>query len=378
MGGSGDTGGTSSTGSTGGAFATGGGGGDTFTTGGGGTVGAGGVTGSAGGVTGSAGGTGGDVGGSSGSAQFCGTAASYAEPALRSDILIVIDRSSSMSDDSNETVCTGGCGPSSKFEVLSAALDQLVYENPSVNWGLAFYPTDDACGVTAGAAVDPSPNAPPAIESTLPTMMPGGGDAPTAAAIYAASAYLQSRVDMNRKYILLATDGRSGCATGDGGAADTEAEDAITSALFGGIPTYVVGIVPSSDITATSTLNQMADLGGEPVQGVEGDFLSIAELGPSFAPATSSALSCSLYLPFPIGPDTTLAVQALTGGGSVWIDVPEDPSNGWSFTSPNLDGVILNGSACTSTMDGSYNQFQLYYGCPGPPLLEDERPVGER
>ncbi|HEX3902218.1 MAG TPA: VWA domain-containing protein [Polyangia bacterium] len=322
------------------------------------------------GDTGSAGGTGGEIGegGSSGPAQFCGSVASYPEPALRSDILIVLDRSSSMNDDSNEVGCQGGCGPSSKFAVLSAALDQLVHENPSVNWGLAFFPSDDACGVTAGAAVDVSPDAPSAIESELPTMMPGAGDAPTAAAINAAAAYLQSRLDMNAKYILLATDGRSGCAT------DTDAENAITGALSAGIPTFVVGIVPSSDTAGTATLNQLAVLGGEPAQGTASDFLTIADLGPSLAPMPSSAVSCDLYLPFPIGTGTMLQIQAIADGGSVLVDIPQDSINGWSFTSPDPDGVVLNGAACASTMDGSYTQFEISYGCSGPPPLARARP----
>ena len=159
MSGTGDTGGTSATGGSGGGL-----------------VGAGGVTGSAGGVSGSAGGTGGDVGGSGGPAPFCGMVASYAEPALRSDILIVLDRSSSMNDDSNETACTGGCGPSSKFAFLSAALDQLVHETPSVNWGLTFYPKDDGCGVSAGAVVDPPsppvPSTPPPPVAEVPPTSP--------------------------------------------------------------------------------------------------------------------------------------------------------------------------------------------------------------
>ena len=170
--------------SRGGANGAGGGGGDgdvggTSATGGGGVL-----------------GTGGDVGqGGTGPAQFCGEAGQPFALPPAPDVLILLDRSSSMNDDSNGMTCTGGCGPSSKWAVLSAAINNLIRGNLSVNWGLALYPSDDACGVTAGAAVDTTQDSASSIESigsVLAATTPGG-DAPTAAAIYAASAYLQSR-----------------------------------------------------------------------------------------------------------------------------------------------------------------------------------------
>ena len=62
--------------------------------------------------------------------------------------------SSSMNDDSNEMPCTGGCGATSKWALLSAAIDRVVSTHPSANWGLALFGSDDVCGVNAGAVVD--------------------------------------------------------------------------------------------------------------------------------------------------------------------------------------------------------------------------------
>ena len=151
-----------------------------------------------------------------------------------------------MNDDSNEMSCTGGCGANSKWALLSAAIDRMVTDHPSVNWGLALFGSDDACGVNAGAAVDVAQDAASAIDSALAATTPGGA-APTAAAIGAAAGYLQSRPDSNPKYILLATRRPVGLRLGRrrAPAAAAEAENAIASAFHAGIPTFVVGLVPS-------------------------------------------------------------------------------------------------------------------------------------
>ena len=76
------------------------------------------------GAASAAGGAVGTGGLGSGGGSFCGIVNLVRATPVPPDILIVMDRSSSMNDDSNEMVCTGGCGASSKWALASAAIDR--------------------------------------------------------------------------------------------------------------------------------------------------------------------------------------------------------------------------------------------------------------
>jgi len=69
---------------------------------------------------------------------------------LPPDILIVLDASGSMNEDSNNMSCSGGCGANSKWALLTPALNMVVMETQAeVNWGLKlFADTDSTCGVS--------------------------------------------------------------------------------------------------------------------------------------------------------------------------------------------------------------------------------------
>jgi hypothetical protein len=334
------------------------------------------------GASSGSGGTNGAFGPGPDGEPFCGTLYFGVAASVQRDILIVMDRASSMNDDSDEMSCAGGCGASSKWALLSAAVERLVTAHPSVNWGLALYGSDDACGASAGVAVDVAPDAASSIAQALAATTPGG-DAPTAAAIFRASSYLQTRPDASAKYILLATDGRSGCANAGSGAAgaDVEAENAIATALRAGIPTFVLGIAPASDATATATLNQMAENGGEPSPGSASAFSTIDSIDMQLAPiaATSSASAsgnpCVIDLPFSLVAGTSLEVSTTTADGQSVV-IPEDPLVGWSFTSPDDSAIGISGSACPSLRSGVYSQVAISYVCGGAshPTTERIRP----
>jgi hypothetical protein len=316
----------------------------------------------------------------SGAGPFCATVNFGITAPVAPDVLIVMDRSSSMNDDSNEMICTGGCGASSKWTLAWTAIGGMVSTHPSVNWGLAFYGSgagvdggvDDSCDVTVGAAVDVGPSSAPAIEAALAATAPGG-EAPTSAAITNAVSYLLSLTDAGPKYILLVTDGQSGCAGSDGGAATLAAESAIASAAGdSGIPTFVVGLAPDWDTTAVTALNQMAVNGGEASQGTATSYDSLANIGGQFMLTTSLATSCVIPLSYPLAPATDLAITATTADGAS-VSIPEDPTDGWAFTDPTLSNVVLNGSACLAVQDGSYAGITIAYECYGIPTLERGR-----
>jgi hypothetical protein len=318
-------------------------------------------------VGGDAGGAG--TGGGTGGAQFCGQVATTVPLSQTADVLVVFDRSSSMNDDTNGNSCPGWCGPSSKWEVMGAALDQLVNTNRSVNWGITYYPSDGGCGVTTTASVDVGANTGLAIEASLGSsaLLPAG-DAPTAAAISAAVTYLHSRLDRNPKYILLATDGRSGCGSTDGQTPDTDAMAAISAAYAVGIPTFVAAVVPVSDTATISTLAQLAAAGGESSSSPNG-FYTIADFGPQFPPVATPANptgSCQLPLPFPATP--AHLVVGLVQSGTL-VTIPQDPSNGWWFASSDGTSIVFNGSSCSQVAAAPGGQIDLAYNCGAPPGL---------
>jgi hypothetical protein len=330
------------------------------------------------GGTGAASATGGVLGTGglgAGGEPFCGTINFVGIAPVPPDILIVMDRSSSMNDDSNEMSCAGGCGASSKWALATAAIDSLVSANPTVNWGLVFYGSDDSCDAAAGAAVEVGPGSGPAIHAALAATVPGG-EAPAAAAINNGASYLTSLTDGSPKYILLVTDGRSGCGGSDG-AATAAAEAAIVSATVDGVPTFVAGLAPEWDTTAVAALNQMAVNGNEPQQGTATSYYAVADLA-LFGVHEVSSRGCAFPLPLPSGPVAgNLAVSATMADGSE-VPIPESSTSGWSFTDSTCSSVELHGPACEAELHGSYTGVTIAYRCgePDPPQLRRSPPPG--
>ncbi len=310
-------------------------------------------------ATGGAVGTGG-VGSSGG--PFCGTVGIVITGSARSSVLIVMDRSSSMNDDSNEMVCTGGCGASSKWALASAAIGNLVSTHPSVNWGLALYGGDDSCDATGGATVDVGSGSAPAIEAALAATAPGG-EAPTASAIHNAESYLQSLTDGGSRYILLVSDGLLGCAPSNGDSVSDDAAGAIVTALMDvGARTFVVGLAPDWDTAAVAALNGMAVNGQEVKPESTAYYYTLADLGPQFMPETSPPAGCVLALSPVVAPGTTLAISATMVDGEV-VAIPQDPTTGWTFTDATESAIALNGPTCDEQQNGAYTGFTIVYRC---------------
>ena len=312
--------------------------------------------------------TGGTVGTGAGGAvgigsspPFCGEMQAFPVAApVPPDILILMDRSSSLLDDATGMSCTGGCGDSSKWALLTAAVDELVVGIGAVNWGLMFFGTDDACGTNLSPAVAMAPSGASAmpIVGALALATPGG-DAPTTAAVSAAVQYLESLPDASPKYILLVTDGQSGCSSDPG------------TANFS-YPTFVLAAVAPSDTTAIAALNQMAVNGGEPQEGGANTFYTTADdLGAQLDPTrVSLATSCVVPLLGPLPTGMTLAITAQRRDDfSVVTSIPHDATNGWELIGPSYTSISLNGTSCSSSKDGSYGQIFVLYQCDEPTSL---------
>src|ERR1022692_1848866 len=80
------------------------------------------------------------------------------------------------------------------------------------------------------------------------------------------------------------------------------------------------------------------------------------------ANATSGGLECTVNLPPPTVA-VTISVSITTSDGGT-IQVPEDPTNGWSYSS-DMQSVVFNGSACVDLQAGAQSGVTITYPCGG-------------
>jgi hypothetical protein len=283
------------------------------------------------------------------------------------DLLLVLDRSSSMSNDiATDSACTTAArgrdaGPcTTKWSTMTTSLDQVLGASPAgVQWGLKFFtsPQGKTCTVNAGVEVPVGAGTAAQIQAQI-TSNPPANSTPTTAAINAAVAYFLTVNDGLAHYILLATDGQPNCESGtSSGTVSTTAVAntvaAIAAAASAGIKTYVIGIGPS-----TGNLDNFAAAGGTG----------------TYYPATSpDALTAAL----------SSIVVAVTGCVFTMAEAPKDPSNlgvyldkvnkvpldsseGYSLSADSLT-VTFSGSYCDGLKNGTYQVVQVFFGCPGEP-----------
>jgi hypothetical protein len=267
---------------------------------------------------------------------------------LPPDLLIVLDRSGSMNEDSTGMMCSGGCGANSKWAQVTTSINQVVGQTQSmVNWGLKFFGTGtgSSCVVADGAAVPPDTMTAAAIAAAIaaPANQPSTRT-PTRAAETSAGNYLAGLTARpNPKYILLATDGLPNCAATGG--TDTPDEQgaitAVTNVAAMGFPTFVIGIATNAAVEGT--LNSMAMAGGRP-RAVTPMYYPVQN-GADLATAlgqiqTMVALPCQ----FQLGgvPSDPMALSVSIGGQMV-------PMSTWTYGPGNRSIVFPDsGSACAN------------------------------
>lgn len=301
----------------------------------------------------------------------CGTRTQTAKMILP-DIMLVMDRSLSMTNDINDQMCAGGspmngnCGASSKWQIVVPVISQVVTDTDArVNWGMFYLGDEPAqCGV-ANAPVVPiaAMNAAAVATSLTANQFTGATGTPTRRAIQQAVSYLTGLGDSNPKYLLFATDGQPNCATTSAtslGMDDTAgADQAVKDALAAGIPTFVVGV---GNTNAAASLNQLAMDGGKPQTGGTTSYYQVndaAALATAFGTIVGQAASCTFNIGAP--PDGTN-----TDGLAVYGDgtpITMDPANGWSFKNGDKTTVILNGPVCDQVMSGAIHDVTVAFVC---------------
>jgi len=355
-----------------------------------GTTGAGGVTGAGGGGgIGLSSGAGGDVGPGSGG-MTCGTAAVQVMPEPP-DILIIQDKSGSMNDDDNDASCKGGCGANSKWEQLTTALTKVVQNTDmTVNWGLKYFSDNNACDASAAPAVKIGALNGAAVTASIMGTQPGG-NTPTRDAITTGAAYLATLTDTNPKFLLLATDGLPNCPSGcasmsnpsssctntDNPNEDAAAEAAIMMAAMQGYQTFVIGI--GNVATAQNTLNQFAINGGQAQTGAATSYYAAtdeASLEAALNKIVGVVASCTIPLTGVPANLTNVAVSVDNAAGTP-TKVPEDPTNGWTYTDATNTAIQLHGSSCDGVKSGTYTNVQFVYACDGVPICIDKLANGQ-
>ena len=287
----------------------------------------------------------------------CGSVTSTAtrQPA---NVLLVLDRSLSMewstaNDEScgrNATDCT------SRWPALTVAVTTtLTNTADAIHWGLKLYtsPGGSTCTVNPGVEVPIAVSSVPDIETQIARTTPSNYT-PTAQAVEAATAYLQTVTDPNDKYILLATDGEPNCAPGQGNSTTNVqgTVDALAAAKAAGFPVYVIGIGPS-----VGNLDNFAQAGGT---GSYYPATSPEALTDAFASISKLVGTCTFTSAAPPPDEKNVAVYLNKNL------VPKDDDSGWSFGSDSQT-ITLHGSACDEAMSASGSSVQILFGCPGGP-----------
>jgi hypothetical protein len=287
------------------------------------------------------------------------------------DVVLVLDRSLSMEwSIAEDCYCapstTGGGGVQlcsnttnclKRWDAVKSALSTTLSNTQYVNWGLKFFGTDvPTCSETSTLEVPVAANSAAEIQTRIGAISLLLGT-PTAAAITAASNYLKTLSDPNKKFILLATDGEPNC----GGSPPnvntvdvTGATDATAAAYSAGFPVYVVGIGPSAALT---TLTQLAQKGGTtdyyPADSPE-------KLAQSLSSISTIIGSCTF---------TATTEPPDSANVAVYVNkqqIAQNPDNGWTFGA-NAQEILLTGSYCEQITSGIDTNVQILFGCPGSP-----------
>jgi hypothetical protein len=296
----------------------------------------------------------------------CGSSTSSTSQ-LPADVLLVLDRSSSMTysiaeecycDKTTQRSAPAGNGPlcsdtancSTRWQSVTSGVTTTLTSTPNIRWGLKFFSSpkgsgfNAACNVNQGADVAIGDNSAASIQTLISTTQPGN-NTPTAAAITAAKKYLDGVTDPNKKVILLATDGEPNCASGGGDSDVPGTKAAITAAKDAGYPVYVIGIGPS-----VGNLDTFAEAGGTDKSYPATSPQALAD---ALSAISQVVANCSFTL--------TTAPKS-TSDIAVYLDGAIAPSTDWTYTASSQT-VTLTGSSCDAIKNGTSKIVQVYFGC---------------
>jgi hypothetical protein len=319
------------------------------------------------------------------------------------NILLVIDRSGSMTD----TFAAGDAGQVSKWEAMKVAVGStLTKANQSLAFGLELFPystdpTPQACAVPSGPASIEVAIGKGTTQAILDALKkdPFGGT-PTTAALKNALAYFTAGAGMSlvgEKYVLLATDGGPNCNTNHAACGadtcttnldgqcppavaqnccsapgesikcldDVETVGALNDLKTAGIKTFVVGI-PGTEIYA-GKLDQFAEAGGEVSPNQPPKYFKVdASGGASGLTDVLTSITTQLIKTC----EFQLASEPPNRGLlNVLIDgqtLPQAGDNGWDLVEPDGGGlptIVIKGTTCAQVQAKGAQSVEIVYGC---------------
>ena len=326
-------------------------------------------------VTGSAGrgGAAGSVPPGAGGDVECAAIQKSSATKLLPDVLILLDASGSMNDDVDGITCAGGCGPTSKWALATAALESIVAQTEStVNWGLKAFADAGTCSVNASVVVPVATMNAAAITTAIANRtsanggVANGSSTPTRAAITNGATYLSTLstlstlTDASPRFMLLVTDGILNCpVTGPTSADDSVAAiQAAAAARTLGFSTIVVGAATPGG-PADAVLNNLAAAGGHAPAYIP--LSNVGQLLTELPQLVTRAATCTFALP-----------QGPTGSGPPRIglrangaEIPRDPQhqNGWDFTDAAGTAVQVFGPTCDDFVAGRIETLTIVFFC---------------
>jgi hypothetical protein len=305
--------------------------------------------------------------------------------ALPPDILLVLDRSMSMTQRPDGSNCVtnpvngnGQCAAESKWNQTIDAVKAVVQGTQgAVNWGLWWLGLEvQQCGTSQTPAVPIIPvdqDSYTPIQTALDaiTFDTGALGTPTAAIINYARTYMSGLTDQNPKFLLLATDGEPNCENGNLMSNTGQATTAVGNAYAQGIPTFVVGI--SSIASALAALDSAAVAGGYPQTNGTTSYYQVTDtqsLSDTLMSIIGLATSCTIPLDgTPQNVDEwNIAITATDSSGNV-APVPNSATDGWAYTDTSRTSVTLVGTYCDGMKNGSFTDFKFLFTCKNTPLI---------
>jgi hypothetical protein len=312
------------------------------------------------------------------------------------NILLVLDRSASMSDTSKGNIWTF---------VVPAVEGVIQSTEHELQWGMEMFPFGDGSECTSAtlptvAEINPTVAIGnyAAITALIPTTATGNGT-PTDTAVTTGMNYLKSVANDYPRYMLLATDGVPSCvgaassSTSNGVKSGvTAAVSAISTAYAAGIPTFVVGINSPSSSSSLSDLTAMADAGGEALPhatcpagasasactgaAYTGFYLATdqAALTAALTQIMGAINSCQIQLQVAPPNPTFVAVKVTdASGNSVQVfqkgSGNETSVGTWSYVDAGNSVIQLEGAACNTISAGAGGTFEIWFGCDSVPIF---------
>jgi hypothetical protein len=285
---------------------------------------------------------------------------------LPPDILILLDRSGSMEWNADAS-CRNNCGADSRWRQVTDALNQVVpMTDTSVNWGLKFFGSGNACAVTPAPEVPIAPANGQMITTRIGMTTPGT-PTPTRLGVNAGAAYMATLTSTNPKYLLLATDGEPTCnpdlpASMMNASDAAGAQQAVTDAFNMGFKTFVVGI---GDTMGAATLDQMAINGGMPQMGGATSFYQVTDTA-SLVAALNTILGRVGSCQFEIGqaPNTMTSNDLIDVFGD-GMPIPRDTTHtdGWDYSNAAHTAIEVFGPRCDSVKAGTTVNVTVTFRC---------------